>query len=254
MSIKNQKTLFISAFAIIALTVVGLIVINYVVEKISQITPNSFVQIPSRQPANMHSTDDAINNKKAPFDMPYNDGPSGLHNQPPPGFFRADGREKPPPDVMRRMRHGKDTPDIKRMNPHPPKVDRADSDQRATPRYPSDIPNPRSMPPTIPNGTRPNPADRESIEQEMQRRRELFYGPPDGPPPGYYPPSGFDDLNGPEDDYDYDADIEGRRKDIDTQNPTTTKLTSASDLDVEDYEDDGDYTFLEDEYLFDYVE
>lgn len=269
MSIKTQRTLFISALAVIALTVVELIGLNYIVEKISRLNPPSVAMAePPKSSDDMVVSDQAANPFNKPgLGMPLHEPNHGPNNQPHPSGVRPD--KKPFPTVQdgtNGLRHGKDAAGFRRNGTpaKPSRDDAGNNDKRPSANAPAMKDRPM-MPPPMPDGRQLDPAEREQFEQEMERRREMFYGsdPRNGPPPGFFPPGpppGFspdDYYNGPDDgydpnDYDYDYDLEGSNKDKKSENHRIAKTHPDPEPSSEDAEDPD--IGLEDEYINDHEE
>lgn len=272
MSFKSQKNLFISAFVIVGLTVASIFALNYTVEKISEVTPPPYAMSEPVPPSkNMRGTDDAFNRgepnePKMPMDraheqmMPPEHMRKGQDRMMPPNMGMGRPPEMPdgpPKDAFRRVRGGKDAPDLKRARGAPPPAakDDAAGNQKREPPRPTDMRDRNTSPPPFPDGRNLDPAEREMMEKELERRREMFFDSPNGPPPGYYPPPGYDrpdyDYGGGQEDsydYDYDPDIEGKREDPEQETRKTTEVLENPHTDSEDGPD------IVDEYIYEYFE
>ncbi|HXW53383.1 MAG TPA: hypothetical protein VEL47_04670 [Myxococcota bacterium] len=270
MSAKNQRTLFISAFVIIALTIVGLASLNFAVEKISQIKPPTIAMAEPKK-----STDDMLGGPKNARENKA--GPNGLQSGMPKNFdmgmhppgFMQNRPPMMPPDMQKRLRNGRDAPDMRRAKP--PTGSFMGGDSRGPNQGPPtrDTRDRNMMPmPPMPDFNRMSPAEREQFEREMERRREQFFGSPDHqpppgypppyypPPPGYDGPGGYDGGQGYDDyydgDYDYEGDMEGRRFEPRPDPKRDVRLSDyAEELDYD--EEDPDYG-PEDEYYLDEME
>jgi hypothetical protein len=261
MNNKSQKTLLISALVIICVTVVGLIGLRLAVEKISRMSaPPMALMVPPPNLRDMNGTEDAVEDKNRaampefPPPMPPrpNGGRDDKHQRRP---MRPDGNNRNGKDVYRRMRNGKDAPDIRRTTPPFPGTD--DSARNMPPGYPPNMPN-GYAPPSPSNMTQ---EEREMFEKEMERRRELYFGSPDGapsqdyyppPPPPYYDDS-YDPYQDSEEDYDeydfespyYDPGYEGRNHHEDKKDVKTADMIETAEWEYGDEmgleEDMADY-------------
>jgi hypothetical protein len=257
MSIKNQKTLLISASLIIGLTLLILFGLNYIVEKISQTPPSPTFSSPL-PPNNMPGIDDALDQKKpSKFDMPSNGKPFIDDQARPPVRMWQPDKKRMPNKVMRRVRNGKDAPDLKRTRPRAGQT--KEDMYRGRPVTPPPMQNNGYYPPPmqVPDNAQLDPKEREMIEREIERRRELFYGPP----PEYYPPPGYEndyDDGTIEDRYDYDYDyeyepgLEGNNLD----KPKDIKTASfIDDLEVGYFDEEADPDDeIEDDYINEYYD
>ncbi len=219
MSIKNQNRLPIFALLIIGVTVISLVGLNFLVNKIAMIKAPQLAMKPAAPPPPQHQgLDDALPNPKHPKILPR----VQLKNQVPPlekngGLKRVRNSNEQAPETERRPAERKNSSTQERPSSPPP--DR----------------NPYGYPPPLPEGL--DPAERALIEQELQRRRDMMRDYPSGPPPGYYPePDSPEDSYDPnyEDDY-YDPDYEGRSED---KAKTNTKTSEYEDRDYQDYPSD----------------
>jgi hypothetical protein len=244
MSIKNQKTLIISASLIIGLTVVSLFTLNIVVEKISRITPPPFAMNMQKKPPSPMGVDDALKNGFPAKQVPPNGANLGIDDQVPPKLRRPDTQIKP---NNGRVRTGKDAPDIRRMQPPSNGQGGGSNDSQRRPPSP-----PPSTPNSPPQGAM-DEQQRRMMEEDMERRREMYY---DQPPPGYYAPPPGDEYydngygrDGYEYDYDnYYEDMEGKKdsKAKDKKTASTTEHADEANEALEDLAYD-----VEDEYLQD---
>jgi|GEM_PF-4275734 len=224
MSIKHQRTLLISAVIIIAVTGVGLVFLNYAVDKISQINPPS-IATAAKPHATIASEDMAVIDngasgaKKPVMDLQQRGMMPPFDGQAHPPRMPNRGGIAPPFDGQGRIRNGKDAHDLRRLKQPsgPPVPDRPGQGQGPPPRDMMDMRNmgngPNMMQPP-PDFMRMSPAERERLQREMMEEQNEQYGPPWGP--GGYPPNfpqafppGFGGPPGYDDSYDGDFDFEG---------------------------------------------
>lgn len=217
MGFKNQKTLFISAFAIIFGTVLGLVALNYTVEKISKITPPTFAMAEPAPRAPMRDMGaDRLGKRKRP-PGPDAGGPDMQPFKP----FNGQGQRMPPPPAgaLRRARSGQEPADIER-SPEP--------NRNEIPNHPPMYQPPPGYPP--PQDPRMNDMD------------DGYY---DGPPPYYPPPYGdYDEDYYPPPYEDYGYDPESYLDDIRTRDP---KISRGSDREyLDDYYPEPDRQMIDD--------
>jgi hypothetical protein len=256
MSIKNQRPLIIFASVIIGLTVASLFGLNLLVDHIAKISPPSIpMAAPARPPtAEGLGADDAIDRGQPPSPIP-----PGFQGRPPrPDMMQRpkmpDMRDRPTEDAMRRVRNGKDAPDLRRTAPRAPNGrDDAAIQKNGMPAYPQDMANGYYPPPYQMQPPQMDPKERERIEQEMQRRREMYYS---APPPGYYPPpyQPEDSYNGQNydpyeyedyyEDYDGYEDWESKYEVLDDDSEKTAEKLGDYVYDQE-VEDEGDRDVVE---------
>lgn len=185
MGMKNQKALFISAFAIIAVTVLGIVALNFTVEKISKMTP-AFAMAETPPPQQRVKNDagmgmgmgDPSMQKDRRKKRPEGRGPDMQSFRPMPGGAQP---PQPPKGAQRKARGGQDFP-IER-SPEPP---------------------PQQMPP---QQMYQPPPGYPSYEDQMRMQEDLEDGYyPDGP---YPPPYDYDDPYYPDYENDYGYDPQG---------------------------------------------
>lgn len=270
MSIKNQSRLAVFASLIIGVTVAALFGMNFLIDRISKTKPPSMaVVMPPPALLNRPSADDSLNTPPPAHSGDDMAAPEGMDN-----------KQGLPGGSMRRVNNGKSDAPMEKRSTAAPTGARGMAPNGMPAGMPPSGP-PQGMPPGgMGNGYYPppppnmDPQQRELMEQEMERRRQMFQnGPPEGygPPPGYYPPpmpeymgDPYDGApgpyyNGPEDYYDYDYESKNEYKSEPALPQHKAKLADlagevySEDLDDED-ELNGPEDFLEDEYLHDYLD
>lgn len=234
MGIKNQKTLFISGFAIIGTTVLGIVALNFAVEKISNIQPVLAMALPPQAPKQKAlGIDDAMELNQPPQKRRPDKRPD-LQFRPLDQKQRMPPQAPPPPQgAMRRMRNGQQPSDIQRTDAPPPEN-----------RAPS---MPNNYPPMYPPPQQYlSPEEQRRMEEEMERMQDYY--PEPGP---YYPPPEdyYEDYYPGYEDYYYgpEGKIENLEKD-----PRITKDLNPEDL-VPEFYPEPDREMIDD-YLNEFYE
>jgi hypothetical protein len=259
MSIKNQSRLTIFAALIVGVTVVSLGGLNFIVDKISKITPP---QVAKQEPPLGARLGGGVNagpgvGRDEDARMP---GETTMAPRPYP-TMPGGGLSGP----ARKINGGKNDADFEKKAPAalPPRgqMQHQGGLPGALPQHvpPGGIPPggmpPGGMPPGgmpyFPDPSKMAPEEREAFEREMMRRQQMMQ-----PPPDYYPPQHF---QGPydnggyfEDDYepyDYDPGYRGKLDNQANQVKVTQahhELEAAEDYNYEADDIDEDY-FIDDE-------
>lgn len=259
MSIKNPSRFAIFASVIIGVTVLSLVGLYFIVDKISKSTPPSMtVRMPKPGPPS--GLDDSLNREKQ---KSYSQqGTSDTFEA--PTDFPASYRESTPDSPKRRrssggMGQGLNTPSHPMGGQYPPGM-------------------PMGMPPNMQNGYYPppsfpgnmSPQDQALFEQEMERRRQMMMdqAPQGYPYPGpqemmddsYGPPYYEPPYYGPPEDYYYDPDYQS--KNDKTDKPLENELVQLADVEhIDEMVDDqaleeapANDDFVEDDYLIEYMD
>lgn len=275
MSIKNQSRLTVFASLIIGVTVAALFGMNFLIDRISKTTPPAMAaNMPPPGAFARPGVDDSLNGK------PQGGVSDGTDDTVAPNG--TDQKGGPPmTGPMRRANSGKNDAAMEKKPAaaQPPRGMPQNGMPMGMPpggMPPGGMPPGGMMPPGMRNGYYPppfpenmDPNQREFMEQEMERRRQMFQqGPPDGYPPGYFPPpmpdymdDSYDNgryYNGPEEYYEYDYESKNEKNDPALVQNRTRLADLAEEEHGEDLEGDdelnGSEEFLEDEYLNEFME
>lgn len=247
MNFKNQKTLIIGASVIIGLTAASLFALNIVVEKISKIEPPYVALGGAGMPPRALGIDDALKGAP-PGQTPPNGAGLGMDDQVPGKLRPSKMPPQAPNGALRRVRNGKDAPDIRRMPPPSMNGQGGNDSQNRMPPSPPSMP---SYPPQPPYNGSMDDQQRQMMEEEMQRRKDMYY---DQAPQDYYPPP-YDYYDNGYDGEGYDYDYEGYYDNIESKAspPSIDKKTAEVDEDA-DYPEEDLPEEGEDDYLQEVME